>query len=420
MSGRLLCVFPSVLSMTSRGLEIDSDLAEGVRLYMENFDELRLASPVVANLADSGLRRTTPVDSLPHHQRMKFFVLPDGYHPMNHFSYRSQVRTILRTEIEKADYLIFSPHALFGDWPTIALQEAVKLKRRYVIEADVVYESVAMTGRGKAWKKRLQQYVMNPLFQKAHRYGLQNSSLALLQGQDVFDAYAPFCNNPHKVHHLSISKKDFISADDLSNKLGSVSKDRPLKICYAGRAIDMKGPMDWLNTISTLIKDGASIKATWLGDGSMLTDMVSSAKALGIADHVKFPGYIGDRDEILRTLRNSDLLLFTHKTRESARIFGEALVSGCPIVGYWSAYPEELTRERGGGLFVPVGDWTALAKTVLGLAQNPDALIELIKDASLSGRLYDRDAAMQRRIDLVKQYMGEKQLADRPGAPAKN
>ena len=52
------------------------------------------------------------------------------------------VKRLLKTEIEAANYLVFSPHTLIGDWPTVAIHEAVKLNRPYVIEADVVYGEV--------------------------------------------------------------------------------------------------------------------------------------------------------------------------------------------------------------------------------------------------------------------------------------
>lgn len=406
MSGSLLLVLPSVLSRTARGLEVDVDLAEGIRLYLESFDEVTVACPVTVNVLDSGLKRTLPVDELPSKHRVKYLPLPDGYNWRSFLSSYSQASSILKVAIAKSDHLIVSPHTLIGDWPTVAARHAISLGKPYVIEADVVYETVAKAGAGynPSLSKRIKLHATNMIFRRLHRYCLKHSSLALFQGQDVYDAYAPFCRLPYKVYHMTISKKDHIADIELEEKLASVSAVRPMKLCYIGRAIEMKGPIDWLDTIREMINEGIKLHATWLGDGSLLPEMRSAAEAMGISAHVDLPGFVGDRHVIQKTLREADILLFCHKTKESARIFGEALASGCPIVGYGSAYPKELVEQHGGGVFVEVGDRRGLATAVRRLAQDPTVLRELIRSASLSGRLFDRDSLMQRRIDLIKQH----------------
>jgi glycosyltransferase involved in cell wall biosynthesis len=130
------------------------------------------------------------------------------------------------------------------------------------------------------------------------------------------------------------------------------------------------------------------------------------AESLGIADHVTFAGFVADRDRILSTLKDSDMFLFCHKTPESPRCLVEALASGCPLIGYGSAYPKEIVAQCGGGEFAMVGNWKELADRVKGLNKNREKLRKLIQDASTSGRLYERDATMQRRIDLIREYLG--------------
>jgi glycosyltransferase involved in cell wall biosynthesis len=317
----------------------------------------------------------------------------------------------LKAEIENADYLVFSPHALVGDWPMVATREAIKLRRPYVIDADVVYDEVGKVGlaRNASWKRIIKKNLVLPLFQRSHRYCLGHSSLALLQGQDVYDAYSPFSSNPHKVYHMPVSNEDYITEAQLQSKLESLDERKGLRICYVGRAIDMKGPMDWLKALHELNQNGVEIIATWLGDGSLLPTMRIMAENLGMTDYVSFPGYVSDRDEILQTLKNSDMFLFCHNTPESPRCLVEALASGCPLIGYGSAYPKEIVAQCGGGQFATVGNWKELANIVKDLDKNREKLRELIQRASASGRLYERDATMQRRIDLIKEYL-------RPGA----
>jgi glycosyltransferase involved in cell wall biosynthesis len=229
--------------------------------------------------------------------------------------------------------------------------------------------------------------------------------LALLQGKDVYDAYSPFSVNPHMVYHMPVSKDDYITDEQLETKLKGITQNRALRACYIGRAIDMKGPIDWLKTLHELNKRGVEISATWLGDGSLLQTMRSMAENLGMTSYVKFPGYVSEREQILRTLKDSDIFLFCHKTPESPRCLVEALASGCPLIGYGSAYPKELVEKCGGGLFVTVGDWQDLVTTLIKVDRDRKSLRKLVQSASASGRLYERDATMQRRIDLIKEYV---------------
>jgi glycosyltransferase involved in cell wall biosynthesis len=407
MADRLLFVLPSVLKEVDSEIMIDDDFCENIRVCLETFATVSVASPVSIEVADSGLRRCRRLEDLLWRDRVNVIALPYAY-GLGRFllSYRD-VKRVLKEEIDKADYLIFSPHTLVGDWPMVAASEAIRSGRRYIIEADVVYDKVAIvnSSREKLWKKIVKQNITLPLFRRDHRRCLKNSSLSLLQGQDVYDAYAKFCPNPYKVYHTPVSSNDYITTDQLSSKLNDLDESRPLRICYVGRAMDMKGPSEWLMTLHDLIQKGVRIDASWLGDGSLLASMKEQVKALNIEAFVKLPGYVENRTEILQALRRADLFLFCHKTPESPRCLVEALASGCPLVGYESGYPKELVAECGGGEFVNLSDWRALANLVKKLNDDRAALGKLIRSAAASGRLYERDATMRYRINLIKQHL---------------
>ena len=305
----------------------------------------------------------------------------------------------------QADTLLFSPHAFIGDWPSIAVDEAIRQGKPYVIDADVVYHEVARVNwRRQNWLRRtVKETFLLPRAQRAYRDALKHSSLALLQGEDVFQAFSPFAPNPHKVFHTPISAKDCIDEEALAQKLEALATGRPLKLCYVGRCIEMKGPTDWLRALHQMAAHGVGFEAVWLGAGSSLERARAEAQTYGLQAHVKFPGHVADRDAVLRAMQESDLFLFCHQTPESPRCLVEALASGCPLVGYGGAYARELVEQEGGGQFVDVGDWRGLADLLTFLARDRGKIHDLILSAAASGRLYDRDRAMQRRIDLIKE-----------------
>ena len=122
-----------------------------------------------------------------------------------------------------------------------------------------------------------------------------------------------------------------------------------------------------------------------------------------MTEYVSFPGYVSERDEILQTLKDSDIFLFCHNTPESPRCLVEALASGCPLIGYGSAYPKDLVAQSGGGEFAALGNWKELADIVQHLDRNRDKLRELIRSASTWGRSYDWHTHLRRRAVLIRE-----------------
>jgi glycosyltransferase involved in cell wall biosynthesis len=106
----------------------------------------------------------------------------------------------------------------------------------------------------------------------------------------------------------------------------------------------------------------------------------------------------------LAGLREAHVFLFCHKTPESPRNLVEALISGCPIVGYASDFAAELTS-GGGGEFVPVGDQRGLAERLCRLASQRPALVALTRAAAESGKRFNDVAVFRHRSELIKKYL---------------
>jgi glycosyltransferase involved in cell wall biosynthesis len=399
-------VVPPVVRDVGTGFEIDQDFARSLKVYLDHFDSIAVACPVRrSDIKGSGLEQCIPMADLPWGpERFKFIPLPMAYEPVAFLKALPGIRRLLRAEIIAAEYLIVTPSGLIGDWPTIAIREAVKLGQPYTIEADGVHNS-QMRDRHishVAWKRFIKRNILFPLADRSQQYCLTHSSLAIFQGQDVFNAYADRCSNPHKLnHHVPVYAGDHITEVQLQAKLDSIARGEPLKICYAGRATDMKGPLDWVDTLGELAKSGVRFDATWLGDGPMLEQMQAMVAERNIPG-VTFAGFIAERQTVLDALKTAHVFLFCHKTLESARILGEALACGAPLVGFRTAYPADLVAEHGGGVFCDMGNVGALAEKVRELDRNRDDLATLVTKAARSGRDFDRDAALSKRATLVK------------------
>ena len=400
-------VVPPVVRNAGNGFEIDQDFANSLKVYLDNFESFAVACPVrTSDIKGSGLEQCVPIANLPWGpERFKFIPLPWAFRPVDFLRALPRVRRQLRAEIEASDYLIVTPSTPIGDWPTVAVHEAVKLDRPYMIEADGVHGDIMRKRHisDVAWKRAVKRHIMFPFADRSIRYCLSKSSLAVFQGQDVYNAYARYCSDPHKLnHHVPVYTGDHVTDAQLQAKLAEVGRGDTLRICYAGRAIDMKGPLEWLDSLANLSRRGVQFNATWLGDGPMLAAMRAKAVALDIPD-VTFAGLVTERKAVLDALKQAHVFLFCHNTLESARILGEALACGAPLVGFRTDYPADLVAEHGGGIFCPMGDSDALATILAQLDGDRARLSALITDAARSGRDLDRDAALARRAQLLKE-----------------
>ena len=402
---RLLQVLPGVIRRRNGELEVDTDFVEALRVYLEQFDAVTVACPIAENSSSSGVVNCRPVKELPWRSgEVTFLPLPAAYKPLDFSRQYFAVRRILRHQLEQADYVVVSPHTLIGDWPMVAAREAIKMRRRYVLEADVVYGILSeLELKQKGSLRRAVKRFFLFLFRHSYRYCLRHSSVSFFQGGDVYDAYAKFCRNPHNIlYHVPVYADTYITKDELKKKVGHLDA-RPLRICYAGRAIEMKSPKDWVNTVDALVKSGVQLTATWFGDGPLLESLRSDIIARGLSACVEFRGF-ENQETVFQAIRESDIFLFCHKTMESARVLGEALALGCPLVGYGGSYPSDLIACHGGGWFAPVGCWGELVEYVQRLDRNRKELQDIICRAAKSGRELDRDAAMRRKIALLKQF----------------
>jgi glycosyltransferase involved in cell wall biosynthesis len=361
-------------------------------------------APLFDNFAQYNTIRA--VADLPHADRIEIVPLPYAYKFSSFVRNYQKTRRLLSEKIQECDYLCFLASLIIGDWASVAALEAIRLQRDYAFLADrVEYEVIRRTLQSYSLKGRIKEMLTLPFTKPFIRHLVERSRLGLFQGFDCYEEFSPFCENAHCIYHVSTQKSDQISAEHLNQKLEDITLGHPLRICYVGRAEAMKGAIDWVNIIYRVHKAGINVQATWFGQGSLIPEMKHLAVQFGILDRIHFPGFVSDRQTVLEALRQHHLLMFCHKTPESPRCLIESLVSGCPIIGYRSAYAENLVKQCGGGIFVDLDDQPAIANQIIQLHQQREDLAQLVRQAAMSGKLYDEDTLFQQRSQLLKQRL---------------
>lgn len=109
----------------------------------------------------------------------------------------------------------------------------------------------------------------------------------------------------------------------------------------------------------------------FLGDGECLDQMRALAAELGLADSVRLPGWVPEKD-VFRHLATADLGLDTTLQAEVTPVKAlEYMAFGIPLVSF--DLPETRRVASGAGVLVPPDDVETLAKEIVRLLDDPAA-----------------------------------------------
>jgi glycosyltransferase involved in cell wall biosynthesis len=405
-SGDTLLIYaPVPLHARADGvLLLEEQACNGLRLWAENFGHVIVMMPLETRAAPPNW---VPLSNLgPVLDRIEVHALPNAYRPDRFFSQLAKCRRRIRELIDRADYLSFAIGGLFGDWGAVASHEAYRMGRPYAVWTDRVESRVVrQTANAGHFRARLRARLIHRPMAMLERYVIRRAALGLFHGKETYEAYAPYCRQPQIVHDIHIGQDDHIEADALAQKIEDARSGQPIRICYVGRAEPMKGPLDWIEVLKGLSARSVDFTAIWLGEGSQYGEMKDRAVSYGLQDRVRLPGHVADRASVLAALRDAHLFLFCHRTPESPRCLIEALISGCPIVGYDGAFARDLVSAHGGGRFAPINETEALADIIAGLAGDRTQFGHLISLAAKDGSPFDDVTVFQHRSMLIKKYL---------------
>jgi glycosyltransferase involved in cell wall biosynthesis len=237
-----------------------------------------------------------------------------------------------------------------------------------------------------------------------HHRLIGRASLALCNGQDTLNAFGRLNDASYLIHDLHVDANPKLAQEMGNRKEKELCAGIPLKLCYTGRMDPEKAPLEWVRALAHARQLGSRFEATWLGDGSLRGATEKLATEMGLQDVITFPGFIADRERVMKAVAQSHAMVFTHVTPESPRCLLEALMHATPIIGYDTDYSKGLTREAG-GLHVANGDYLALGSLIFDLDRNREAFARLVGGAKTVGQKYSGSDVFRFRSELIKRHL---------------
>lgn len=404
----MLLVLPVPYRRHGDALLFEAQACNGIAKWADGFSSLVVACPVIPDrlLAADASIVWKDVREIPCPDRVQFVPLPWAYGVGEFARAYGPTRKLLQGHIARCRYLQFAPWGLLGDWASVAALEAIKLKRAYALHFDIVnHVRHLRSAAGQGLLRRIKATIEAPLMDRLHIHLARRCALGLWHGFDTYTYYSPYCANSHNIHDVHTKPEDCITADDCEAKAREAERAPSLRVCYPGRMVTIKAPLDWVRAVGHARALGAKIEGAWIGDGPQLEDVRALASELGLNDCLSLPGFVSDRERVLNTIRNSHVMPFAHVTPESPRCLLESLLSGTPIVGYENAFARDLLDGYGGGSLVPLYDWKKLGEELARLEKDRHALSEMIRAAGTNGARFNDDAVFEERSALIKKHL---------------
>jgi glycosyltransferase involved in cell wall biosynthesis len=409
-----LLVLPLLFRIVEGQVLYDLQSRDSLTRYLDHFASMIVAMPLLDEQHVPDLKSFVWVPVPELLDRIQFVPLPPCASKWKFLREYGPTARLLRRCIDQVEFLQFAigggSRGLEYDWGAVAAELAYGMGRKYALLADAVsYEGIRMNADASTGLRRLVLRVKTWIVRSWHSKLISRCDLMFCNGGETFQAYKPLCRSPEvarKINDFQIGPEKMIKPERVEQKCQAALERPELLVCYAGRVEVLKAPIHWVKAIGVARDLGAKIKATWMGDGSMVAEMRREVESLGLTDVIELPGFVSDRDRVIEQIRESDVMMFTHLEPESPRVLIESLMSACPIIGYDRPHPRDLISEHQGGIITPLGDWQALGEALAGLAADRERLVTLIRKAAEDGSRFNSEVMTRERSRLIRERVG--------------
>jgi glycosyltransferase involved in cell wall biosynthesis len=141
--------------------------------------------------------------------------------------------------------------------------------------------------------------------------------------------------------------------------------DAPV-VLSVSRLVPIKNVALFVDAIAVARNHRPDVRAVVVGDGPLEPALRQRASALGIADAIRFAGYV-EQQALPRWYRAADVFVLSSDFDNSPNVVLEAMASGLPVVATDVGGVGDFVDAPSGGALVPKGDASAMGAEILGL-----------------------------------------------------
>jgi len=230
---------------------------------------------------------------------------------------------------------------------------------------------------GKRWKIAIKRRLLPPVFRLADIVIIPSEAgRQFILGMGIPDSrvvLTPFVvdNAWWRQRALEVNRSEV-------RRAWRIAEDA-LVVLFCAKLQPWKRPDDVLRAFAKANVEGAYL--VFAGDGSMRTGLEATAEALGIAERVRFLGFV-NQTGLPPVYRSADLFVMPSEYDPCPVVVCEAMLCGCPVVLSDEIRGRfDLVSEGRTGFIYPCGDVDALAGILAAALRDRAKLAELSRAA---------------------------------------
>jgi glycosyltransferase involved in cell wall biosynthesis len=163
---------------------------------------------------------------------------------------------------------------------------------------------------------------------------------------------------------------------------------RPAKLIHVATLNRVKDQTTLLHALASLSASGVNFEMDVVGDDILNGEIQRLSGQLGLAERVRFRGFLTQR-ELRPVIEAADLMVLSSHHEAGPFVLLEAAVAGVPTVGTAVGHIHEWAPDA--AIAVPVGNWARLAEAISTILQDEELRLRIARAAQQRALREDAD-----------------------------
>jgi glycosyltransferase involved in cell wall biosynthesis len=178
-------------------------------------------------------------------------------------------------------------------------------------------------------------------------------------------------------------------------------------LIYMGRVSYEKSIDQLIKALALVVNDEPAATLLVIGDGPDRARLERMASSLGLADRVRFTGYLFGQ-HLIEALQAGDLFVLGSKSENMPLAVLEAMAAGLPTVAVSSLGMTEIVRDGDNGVLLPPDQPRAMASAIVGLIRDPQTRNAMAARSRQLSMQYSHAASAESLLAIYAEAIGRR------------